>query len=257
MPSIPIPHVRRTALVTGAAGGIGAAIARRLAERGDRVVLLDLAAPEGTARSLEELGAEVIAVAADVADPASVDAAAQAARAEFGPVEIVVNNAAIGTLGGIGEVDVTDWRQTIDVNLTGPFVVTKAVVPHMRGRNWGRVVNVASTSIYTNTPGMVAYIASKGGVLGLTSALATDLGRFGITVNAVAPGFTRTPMVDGAIGAGAMPPDILDVMRARQALDKPTDAGDVAGAVAFLTGEDAAMITGQFLAADAGLTRHF
>ena len=122
-------------------------------------------------------------------------------------------------------------------------------------RGWGRIVNVASSSILTATPGLVAYMTSKGGVLGLTSALANDLGRHGITVNAVSPGLTRTPAVDADIAAGTLTEAMLDAAVATQAIPRPGTPDDLVGLVLFLTGKEASFVTGQFIVADGGATR--
>ncbi|MGV9713959.1 SDR family NAD(P)-dependent oxidoreductase [Gordonia sp. NPDC003424] len=250
-------HLDRIAIVTGAAGGIGAAIAAGLAARGASVGIVDVADAADTVEAIKQAGGRAHAVRANIADPDAAEAAVTTIADALGPVDILVNNAAIGRLGAVDEIDIDSWRTVLDVNVTGTFAMSRAVVPGMKELGHGRIVSVASTSIYTNTPRMVAYMTSKAAILGLTSSLAADLGPAGITVNAVSPGFTHTPMVEEQIRAGAMPPNIADIMRGMQALPRTTSVEDVVGAVAYLTGPDAGMVTGQFLAADGGLTRHF
>lgn len=143
------------------------------------------------------------------------------------------------------------------MNLIGTFTVIKAVLPGMLASGWGRIINVASSSLYTNTPGMTAYMSSKAGLLGLTSALAAELGDQGVTVNAVSPGYTRTNMVEASIAAGEVPANVDELVRAGQAIGKPASASDMAASVLFLTGPGSDMITAQFIVTDAGLTRHF
>lgn len=250
-------HLDRIAIVTGAAGGIGAAVARGLAARGAAVGVIDLDDATETAEQIKEAGGRVTTVRADISDAAAVDAAVASISESLGPVDILVNNAAIGRLGAVDEIALDDWRTVLDVNVNGAFLMTRAVVPGMKALGHGRVVMISSTSIYTNTPRMVAYITSKAALLGLTSSLAADLGASGITVNAVSPGFTHTPMVENQIQAGVFPPEITDIMRAQQAIPQSTSAEDIVGAVAYLTGPTASMVTSQFLAVDGGLTRHY
>jgi 3-oxoacyl-[acyl-carrier protein] reductase len=246
----------RVALVTGAARGIGAAIAVGLAADGARVAAVDLNSPAETGAAIRAAGGECVPIVADVATEDGARAAAEQTRDALGAVGILVNNAAqLGSVP-IFDLDYETWRRTLTSNLDSQFLMTKAVLDDMLGLGWGRIVNVASSSLLTSTPGLTAYMAGKGGVLGLTSGLANDLGRFGITVNAVSPGLTRTPGVEADIHAGVIPEQALEDVVAQQAIPRPGVPEDVVGAVVFLAGDSASFLTGQFIVVDGGMTRH-
>ncbi len=249
-------HRDRVTVVTGAARGIGQAIAEGLAARGARVAAVDLRDAGETARAIEKAGGECAALVCDVASPRDVGRLVGEVHTALGPCEILVNNAALLVPPApIDDVDYDLWRRVLTVNLDSQFLMAKAFLPDMVARRWGRIVNVASTSIYTATRGLVPYMASKGGVMGLTSGLANDVAQHGITVNAVSPALTRTPAVDEAIATGALTPEALDATAEMQAIKRRGSPQDVVGAVCFLTSDDAYFVTGQLLAADGGLTR--
>lgn len=248
--SAPAP-TGRVAVVTGAARGLGRAIAVGLAARGDEVVVVDLLDGAETLAELKAAGGRGRALVADVGSPDDVARVA----AVVGRCDVLVNNAAL--LGSVPflELDHARFRETLRVNLESQFLLAKAFAPGMVERGWGRIVNVGSSSLRTTTPGIVAYMASKGGVLGLTSGLANDLGPHGVTVNAVSPGLTRTPGVDADIAAGILPAEALDAVVAAQAIPRPGTPNDLVGAVLFLTSDAAAFMTGQLLVVDGGMTR--
>jgi 3-oxoacyl-[acyl-carrier protein] reductase len=185
----------RVALVVGGAGGIGAAIAKAFTAEGATVVVADRDAnhAEAAAASVGAAGS----VAMDVTRPTSVEAAVQEVLAAHGSIDVLVNSAGILTEAPLVEMPVEQWRETIDIDLTGVFVVCRAVVPHMVERGHGRVINIASQLGIKGGRGLTHYSAAKAGVLGLTKALALEVAEHGVLVNAIAPGPVHTPMVDG------------------------------------------------------------
>lgn len=240
----------KVAVVTGAAQGIGRAIAVRLAADGARVVVADLNG-EGAQAVAAGLGGGAFAVTCDIADPEQVAALMQQVEEQAGGLQILVNNAAIVPFVEWDDVDLAHWRQIIDVNLTGTFIMCRAGSDQMRrlGRG-GSIVNMCSNSLLAGTPNMAAYVASKGGVFGLTRALATELGKYRIRVNAVMPGLVASE------GAMATPhKDAFGFVEMLQALEGHGTPEHIAPAVAFLASEDAQWITGQTLNVDAGMAR--
>jgi NAD(P)-dependent dehydrogenase (short-subunit alcohol dehydrogenase family) len=246
----------RTAIVTGAATGIGLAIARRLASDGASVVLADVLDVEVAARALREDGLKATGVKADVTDADAVEALVAATLNEFGRIDILVNNAAIsGSLRqtAIEDMALEDWRKILDVNATGVFLCCRAVARPMKAQGSGCIVNLASGTAFKGTPFILHYVASKGAVISMTRALARELGERSITVNAVAPGYTltETQMENDEFRASQR-----DIAVAGRALKRDAFASDIVGAVSFLAGEDARFITGQILAVDGGSVYH-
>jgi NAD(P)-dependent dehydrogenase (short-subunit alcohol dehydrogenase family) len=246
----------QTAIVTGAATGIGLAIAQRLASDGASVVLADVRDVEAAARALREDGLKASGVKADVTDAVAVEALIAATLNEFGRIDILVNNAAIsGSLRQtpIEDMALEDWRKILDVNATGVFLCCRAVARPMKAQGSGRIVNLASGTAFKGTPFILHYVASKGAVISMTRALARELGERSITVNAVAPGYTltETQMENDEFRASQR-----DIAVAGRALKRDAFASDIVGAVSFLAGEDARFITGQILAVDGGSVYH-
>lgn len=234
----------RTALVTGAAGGIGESIAAMLGAEGVRVAVADinieLAAQ--TARRFEAVGIEAMSVRIDVADAGSVAEAVAAITARFGTIDILVNNAGFTRDNRIDRMPEEDWDAVVDVVLKGAFLCTKAALPGMIERRWGRIINIASRA-YLGNPGQANYSSAKAGLLGLTRAMALENGKHHITVNAVAPGIIDTAAVRGLrhyekIKANA---------EASLPLPRLGTVEDVAAAVTFLASESASYITGDVL----------
>ncbi|HEY7787778.1 MAG TPA: SDR family oxidoreductase [Casimicrobiaceae bacterium] len=188
----------RHALVTGASRGIGAAVAAGLAATGARLTLLarDATRLQALAAGLRASGAEVQHVIADVTDGDQVDSAFATARAAFGPLDVLINNAGAARAASFVRTDMTLWAEMLEVNLTAAYRCTQAAVPDMLARKWGRVVNVASTAGLRGDPYVSAYTAAKHGLVGLTRALAAEFAPSGITVNAVCPGYTETNLLD-------------------------------------------------------------
>lgn len=245
----------RVAVVTGAARGIGQALALGLARAGHEVAVVDVLDTVETVTAIEAEGLSAAGFHADVSSEEDVGVLREAVEDKLGACEVLVNNAAIGGRVPFLEIPRERLRQMIAVNLEGQFLVAQAFVPGMVERGWGRVINLASTSIYTNTPEMSAYMTTKGGVLGLTYGMANDLGPLGVTVNAVAPPVTVTPMTEERLRVGELKQEELDEVLANQAVKQRGRPQDLVGLVVFLAGESSAMVTGQFISADGGMTR--
>ncbi len=239
----------RVAIVTGAARGIGAATARRLAADGMAVAVVDLdeAACASTVTAIHDAGGKALAVGADVADPVAVAAAVERTVAELGPPTVLVNNAGVLRDNLIFKMTDDDWDTVLAVHLRGAFLVTRAVQAHMVAAKWGRIVNLSSTSALGNR-GQANYAAAKAGMQGFTKTLAIELGQFGVTVNAVAPGFIVTDMTAATaerMGVGFA--EFQEAAAAQIPVRRPGRPEDVAHAVSFPAGEDAGFVSGQVL----------
>ena len=238
-------HEGRVALVTGAAQGIGQAIALALAERGALVIATDLQPPQETAR---KIGPTAIALQLDVAQEEDWRAASVKSK-EVGEVSIVVNNAGYFPNRLIEDLDLPTWRKTMATNLDSHFLSAKYFLPAMRKQKWGRFVGISSNMVGLAIPGMSHYITTKMGIIGFMRGLANDVAQDGITANAVLPGLTNTQ----AIG-----PQSDEQRRStweQQAIKRLAEPEDITGAVLFLTSDDAAFITGQALVVDGGQYR--
>jgi 2-hydroxycyclohexanecarboxyl-CoA dehydrogenase len=243
----------RVAVVTGAASGMGLAVGRQLAARGDRVALLDREgdAARRAAEALRETGARAIAVEVDVTHRPAVDDALAKVRAELGPVEIVVTSAGLDAFESFADITVESWERILAVNLTGTFHCLQAAVPDMLAARWGRMVTVSSSSAQSGAVRMAHYVASKSGVIGLTKALALELAPHGITVNNLSPGLIDTPMSRRAEAAGDLYP--FEKLAARIPLRRAGAPDDVAAACAFLCSDEAGYITGQVVGVSGGM----
>jgi 3-oxoacyl-[acyl-carrier protein] reductase len=240
---------QRTAIVTGAARGIGAATAIRLAKDGNAVAVLDMdeASCAGTVSAITSAGGRALAVQVDVSSPELVEAAVARVAAELGAPTILVNNAGIIRDNLMFKMPLEDWDAVLNVHLRGAFLMTKAVQPHMTAARYGRIVNLSSTSALGNR-GQVNYSAAKAGVQGFTKTLAIELGSFGVTANAVAPGFIATDMTrataermkisfeDFLIGAAAQIP-----------VGRVGQPEDIAATISFLASEEAGFVSGQII----------
>jgi 2-hydroxycyclohexanecarboxyl-CoA dehydrogenase len=247
---------RRAALVTGGARGIGRAIALALAADGRAVAVGDLLAPEAerTAAAAAESGVPTAAVHLDVTDPESVaDAVAQATET-LGPIGVLVNNAGWDELRPFLDTDEEFWNRVIDINFTGVLRTTKAVLPTMVDAGWGRVVNIASDAGRVGSSFESVYSGAKAGVIGFTKTLARETARAGVTANAVCPGPTRTPLLDGMAGTGEAGAKMIGSLERAVPMRRLGEPADVAAAVAFLASEQAGYITGQTLSVSGGLT---
>ncbi len=229
----------KTAVVTGGASGIGAAISDRLRADGLQVATLDLNA-----------GEEKFSYAADVTDRAAVDAALEGVRAELGPVTVLVNAAGMDRFKRFTDLTFDDWQKVIDVNLNGTFHCIQATLPDMLEAGWGRIVNISSSSTHSGQPFMAAYVAAKSAVNGLTKSLALEYSPHGITVNAVPPGFIDTPMLRNAEQRGFLgdTDKQIEATPVRR-IGRPED---IAAACSFFISDDASYITGQILGVNGG-----
>jgi 3-oxoacyl-[acyl-carrier protein] reductase len=239
----------KTAIITGGSQGIGKATAKRFTQEGAAVVIADVNEDAGTelAEALSADGAEASFIAVDVTDSDEVQAMVDHAAERFGGVDILVNNAGITRDATLKKMSEDAFDQVVAVNLKGVFNCTKAVLPVMTEAGGGRVLNAASVvGLYGNF-GQTNYVATKSGVIGMTKTWARELGRKGITVNAVAPGFIETPMVD------TVPQKVLDQLTGRTPLGRLGTPEDIASAYLFLASDDAAFITGAVLSVDGGL----
>jgi 3-oxoacyl-[acyl-carrier protein] reductase len=243
----------KTAIVTGAATGIGAATARLLAARGARVLAVGLQ-PEAlreTVAGIEADGGEAVAFDADMADPAAIDAVAARAQEALGGTDILVNNAAIYPIGPWHEAEAAEWDEVFRVNVRGYFLLAKAVRPQMLARGGGSIVNVASVTFYYGEEELLSYVASKGAVIGFTRSLAREAGPEGIRVNAVAPGAFPTAATAIHVDQDALWEKVLT----SQSIKRRGEVEDVALAIAFFAGDDSRFVTGQTLLVDGGWMR--
>lgn len=244
----------RVALVTGGSTGIGRAVARALARSGVHVAFNYAADSEEdhrdavrTAGELERYGVRVFHRAVDCADPEGVTGFVDAVEDELGPLHILVNNAGIARDGALWRLSDADWREVLEINLSGAFWFIRAVAPSFRRQEGGKIVNVSSVHARRTEFGLANYAASKAGILALTRSAAMELGPANVNVNAVAPGYIRTTRLTEGVSS-----EILDAARERSALRRLGDPQDVAGAVLFLCSEAARHITGITLPVDGG-----
>jgi len=252
----------KVAVVTGAAGGIGAATARALAADGARVVVADVKAGEETVEDIRAHGGEAVSIACDVADPDQVTALVAGAVEHFGSLDVLVNNAGISGGASLAhELDVEVWNRVMAVNLTGPFLCVRAAMPHLLASGAGRIVNVASTYGLIGAPMAPAYCASKGGVVNFTRQLAVDYSGRGIRVNAICPGYIDTDMGGGRAALGPEAADRANARReaaaALQPIGRQAQADEVARVAVFLACDDSSFMTGSIVTVDGGCTTTF
>lgn len=241
----------RVAIVTGAAGGLGRAFCLALAAAGARLVAADLS-EEGVAPTAEAIiaaGCEAIAVGVDVTNPAEIDRMAAAALDRWGQVDILVNNA--GLYASLSrrpfyELSAEEWDQVMAVNLKGPWLCARAVYPAMKKQGYGKIINIASATFFSGSPLWSHYVASKGGLIGLTRSMAREVGDDGICVNAIAPGFTLTE------ASRSVMPNAEEYGVARGAIKRAEQPEDIAGLVVFLASDASNFITGQTMVVDGG-----
>jgi len=243
----------RVGIITGAAQSIGREYALGAAAEGARVVVADIADPSGVVGEVEASGGEALGVTVDVADVESTQAMAAAALERFGRIDFLVNNAALyGALRVKSwlDIDVDEWDQVMAVNLRGMFLCCKAVVPSMAARGSGKIINISSGTALGGTPGLLHYVTSKGGVIGLTRALAREVGGLGITVNTITPGVTMSEGTTHLMENSGLP--VGDRMLQAKCIQREQTPHDLVGAVVFLASSDSDYITSQVLNVDGG-----
>lgn len=235
----------KVSIITGGAAGIGAASAIKFKEEGAKVIIWDLNEEKGNALAAE-LGADFDKV--NTSNYADIEAAAKNVFDKYGRIDVLVNNAGITRDSTLKKMTPETWQQVIDVNLTGVFYCVKIVSEYMLMNNWGRILNASSVvGLYGNF-GQTNYVATKSGLIGMTKTLGRELGRKGITVNCVAPGFIATEMVS------AMPENVIEAMKAKVPVGRLGDPKEIANAYAFLASDEAAYINGTTLSVDGGMT---
>lgn len=238
----------RVVVITGAAGGIGAVLVARFLANGDTVVATDL-----SEQALERLSdgfdrdAALVTVAADISGEDGNEALAAAIREHADRVDVLINCAGWFPITGFEDIEPEEWRRVIDVNLTGTYLTTRALLPLMKENGWGRIVNFGSGSFFDGTRFQAHYVAAKAGVIGFTRSLSREVGDWGITVNVIAPGLTVTEPV-----RRTFPKEVLEAQRVGRALKRDQLPEDLVGPVFFLASPDAGFITGQTVNVDGG-----
>jgi 2-hydroxycyclohexanecarboxyl-CoA dehydrogenase len=237
----------KNAVVTGGGKGIGRACAVQLARDGAAIAIWDLDGPsaEETVALIKQEGGKAIACAVDAANKKTIDEALARTKAELGAVTILVNNAGMTGFKPFLTLAEAEWDKMMAVNLKGPFLCTQAIIPDMLAAGWGRIINISSSSAQTGAPAMAHYVASKGGVIGFTKALAVEFADKGITVNNIPPGFVDTPMLRGS-------PVDVDAFAATTLMNRVGKPEDIAAGCSYLASEAAGYVTGHTLSVGGG-----
>lgn len=237
----------KVAVVTGSGSGIGRGIAQRFARDGAAVGVWDLNADsaEETAQLIADAGGTALAIGADCADEAAIKAAAEETRAKFGAISILVNNAGIAPFTPYMDIKHDEWDRVIAINLKGPHLCVREMLPEMLEAGWGRVINITSSSTQSGSFAQVHYVASKGGMLGMTKALALEFAASGVTFNMVPPGFIDTPMLRSS-------PVDVEAFAQSLPMKRPGTVEEMAAACAYLASEDAGYVTGQTISVNGG-----
>ena len=243
---------KRTIVITGAAGGIGGALVRRFLSNGDTVVGIDIRHKDldGSA-ALSPSAENFIALHGDIADPGACATFAGHIRAKTGSVDVLINCAGYYPIRAFKDMTLDEWRQILDINLTGTFLMICALLPLMKAREGGRIINFGSASVIEGIAGQAHYVSAKAGIVGLSRCLAVEFGGYGITVNVITPGLTLTEPVMQNFA-----PEILEQQRNVRALHQDQQPEDLAGPVFFLASEEVAFITGQIINVDGGNAKH-
>lgn len=241
----------RVAIVTGSSSGIGAGVAAAFAREGAAVVVnyptpAQAAQGEAVAQAIRAAGGRAHAVRADVAVEADADALVDACLAQYGRVDVLVNNAGIAAAAPVHEIPVEQWDRVLAVHLRGTFLMTRRVLPLLYAQRWGRVINTASQLAYKGAPGFAHYTAAKGAIVSFTRSVALEAGASGVTVNSVAPGATRTPIL------ADVPPDLLEQIRLGIPVGRLAEVEDIVPTYVFLASEQARHFQGQCLSPNGG-----
>lgn len=240
--------INKTAVITGAAGGIGTAITRRFLDEGARVVAVDI-----STEALEKLASKMgnpenlLLAKTDISNEESTQQLYQQIKDKWNSVDIIINNAGWFPFLEFEKITYADWRKVMSINLDGGFLVIKSLLPLLKQSTAGRIINTASGSFFDPPVGQAHYVAAKAGIIGLTRALAVELGDYNITVNAIAPGLTATPIV-----LQSFPGELIDKLAEHGAIKRRQTADDLVGITIFLASEDASFITGQTISVDGG-----
>ncbi len=241
----------RTAIVTGAASGMGLAVAERLVADGHNVAIFDLngEGAQAAAAKIDGKGDRALGYQVDVTDRPAIEGAVRDVVDKIGPPTILVNNAGLTGFQPFLDITIEDWNARIEVNLTGTFHCCQVVIPHMLDAGWGRIVNISSSSTHGGVARMTHYVAAKSGVNGFSKSLALEFAGKGITVNVIPPGFIDTPMLRRAAAEGSVS---MERSIASTPVGRPGRPEDIAAACAFLVSEEASYITGQILGVNGG-----
>lgn len=242
----------RVAIVTGAAVGNGRAFCERLAREGAQILIADIADATEAIELVRAAGGTIDAVRTDVTDEEATQRMARVALDRFGRIDILVNNVGLYQEEPFDLISYAEWRRMLSVNLDSLFLTTRAVLPAMKHQEFGRIVALSSDTVWLGTPYLVHYVAAKMGVVGFVRSLASEVGRYGITVNAVTVGLTATQRPAGERLVGSL----LEHLLPQQAVQRGDEPEDIAEVVAFLASPESSIITGQTLNVDGGIARH-
>lgn len=238
----------RVVLITGAAGGVGSVLVHRFLANGDTVLATDTKDDVREKwRGGWDAAAKLSTAPGDISEENDCARLADLARERYGRVDVLINCAGYFPIVPFEDMTPTEWRTVIDINLTGTFLMTRAILPLMKGTGWGRIINFGSGSVFDGVPGQTHYVAAKAGIVGFSRSLARELGGYGITVNVVTPGLTVTKAV-----RDSFPAELLDAQRKGRALQRDEEPQDLVGAVFFLASPDADFLSGQTLNVDGG-----
>ena len=240
-------HAGRTVVISGAAAGIGQALAQRLAADGAQIVIADLSDAADTIALVEQAGSKALGVRCDVSSAEDVADLARQARSHFGRVDVLIHNAGIYPLTPFSEITFEEWRKVMSVNLDSMFHLCHEFLPEMREQGWGRVLAMVSNVFHAGRGGFSHYVASKGGLIGFVRSLAAEVGAEGVTVNAIAPSLVHSKGTTGF--------EYFEDIEQLQAIKRAQQPTDLTGATSFLTSDDASFITGQTLVVDGGWVR--